>query len=337
MKILLFGIAELLILTLLTACTYSPTEHQELTVNTDIEARPLISDRQELSMYVRADSVTPTGLRLSMINDSELYFGHGAMFSIEQYLEGEWMQVPFIDDVIWIMPLFIISPKTTVDENLSWEHMHGRLQPGQYRVVRDFTQEDWDDPTPPWERDIPVVSIYTTFKVEQDWQAAYDRWQSEQDDLAAIAYARFDGLDLEISKYSPYGLSFTLTNNNPYYTYIIDIVFVGWEDSLPGLVEARSVEYFIFTGLSDGGSWPFGDEKRLQPGEYFSLEVDWQSQIGSLTPGMPRLSPNPYIFGLYVGLTLDASEEYIRENFSRIIPGHPNTSHRIYASFDISP
>jgi len=368
MKKFLLGVTGLLTLVMITACACIPAIYQEMvqihnlsdcesgtTTVTPVLEVPNSScensnadnnyDSEEprtywqgLHMYVAADSVTPVGLRLSMINESELNFGHGVMFSIEQYSEGEWEQVPFINDIAWIQPLLIVAPKTTVDENISWEHMHGVLQPGQYRIVRNFIEEDWDDPTPPWERDIPTAYLYTTFSVEQDWEDAHSRWQNEQDALTAIAYARFDGLDLEILEYSPRGLSFTLTNNNPDYSYIINSVFVGWEDNIPGVGGAGALEYFIFPGWSsDDSSWPFGDDKRLQPEEYFFLEVDWYNEIGNLAPSMARLSPNPYVFDVVIDVTLDVNEEYIKENFRRIIPGLPNADHRVKAYFDISP
>ena len=57
-----------------------------------------ISYWQGLYMYVAADSVTPAGLHLSIINDSDMDFGYGAPFRIEEYLDGGWWQVPFIND-----------------------------------------------------------------------------------------------------------------------------------------------------------------------------------------------------------------------------------------------
>jgi len=290
-------------------------------------------------MYVEAGSVTPVGLRLSMINDNtELTFGHGVMFSIEQYLGGSWEQVPFIGDYGWILPLLNVAPKTTVDENIFWEHMHGELPSGLYRIVRNFIEFDLFDPAPMWQRDIPEIYLYATFVVTEDWQTAHDLWQQEQDSLALVAFSRFEELDLEILEYSPRGLTFTLTNNNPYYSYIIDSVFVGWEDNVLDVGSAGSVEYSIFPNWrNDSNSWPFGEYKSLGQGESFSLEIDWYDQIGYLTPSMDRLNPNPYIFEIVVDVTLNVSEEYAIENFYHILPNIPSTSHRIRAFFDISP
>ena len=287
---------------------------------------------QDLYMYVAEGSVTPTGLRLSMINnDEELNFGHGVMFSIEEYINGSWEQVPFINDVAWILPLLNVAPLTTVDESISWERMHGQLSPGKYRIVRNFIENDWDNPIPMWERAVPEAYLYTTFTVVQNWQIVHSQWQHEQENIAAAAYARFDGLNLEILEYSTRGLTFRLTNNNPYYSYIINSIFVGWEDSAPGWGSAGALEYSVFN------DWESADTKCLQTGEYLLLEVDWYNQIGHLTPSMSREYPfNANIFDLVADVTLDVDEEYISENFRHIIPELPHIGYRIKAAFDIS-
>ncbi|MCL2674498.1 MAG: hypothetical protein FWE92_04120, partial [Defluviitaleaceae bacterium] len=328
MRKFLYVIAGLPVLFILAACINEQTGQVAAHVSPPVVETIVHSDKidvkdydddfygvrshwQGLHMYVNPGSVTPTGLRLSMINSSEkLNFGHGVMFRIEQYSDAGWSEVPVTGNIAWILPLLHVAPSTTVDEDISWEHMYGELPPGQYRVVRSFIEEELFNPIPAWQRDIPEAYIYAVFTVDEDWQAAHGRWQSEQDELAAIAYARFEGLDLEILEYSPRGLSFTLTNNNSEYSYIIVGAFVGWEDIFPDGGFAGSVEYFIYSRGFHGDSWPFGSGKRLQPGEYLSLAVDWYDEIGYLAPSMERYSPNPYTFELIVDVMLDVDEEY---------------------------
>ena len=326
---------------LLIACRHAPIntpgpgslQPSQSASQVELDAAGILSEWQGLSMYVPEGSVTPTGMRLSLINSSATEFGYGAEFRIEQYSQAGWEQMPFTGDFGWVSLLFIVAPNTTEDENISWEYMLGELQPGQYRIVRNFIKVDFSDPTPMWEQDIPDAYLYAAFTVTRNWQAAHSRWQSEQDDVAAVALARFEGLDLEILEYSSRGLSFTLTNNNPTYGYIIDSVFVGWEDAGAG-----SVEYSIFPGWTHGSdSWPFGEDMRLGPGEHLSLEVDWYNQMGRLSPAMLREPDRFYVFELFVDVTLDVDAQYIRENFRHTIPGLPNAQHRIKASFDISP
>ncbi|MCL2224615.1 MAG: hypothetical protein FWB96_06585 [Defluviitaleaceae bacterium] len=325
---------------------YSPIE-QELSAQYEVaESEPCepvdfpVESWRGLNMYAAAGGVTPTGLRLSMANESDTrHFGHGAPFTIEQYLGGDWERVPFIsENVAWFSLLFIIFPDAVADEDITWAHMHGELEPGQYRVVRRFTEENWGGRGQIM-GDNPAAYLYAAFTVEENWQDAYGAWQREQDELAAVAFGRFAGLDLEIAEHSARGLSFSLTNNNADYGYIINSVFVGWEMEFPDGGNAGGVEYSIFSEWVIGGNlaWPFGNDKRLQPGEYFSLDVNWYTEIGELHSGMmPLDSPHPYIFDLVLDVTLDVDEDYIAENFRRRMPNVPAASHRLRAEFDIS-
>jgi len=289
-----------------------------------------------LNLYVSSGSVTPTGLQLTMINtNDEQYFGHGVMFTIEEYRRGGWRPVRFTNDVAWILPLMIIAPGMTIDDNINWHHMHGTLPPGQYRIMRQFSTETSPGPTPPAPREMQY--LYATFTIDENWQTTHDRWQADQTAKADVAFARFAGLDLVIHEHSPSGLSFSLTNNDNYYSYIINSIFVGWEDRIDSIGVASAVEYAIFSswGWSDGDSWPFGDEKTLHPGEYFHLDVNWYDSIGSLRPSMHRLSDNPYVFQITIDIALDVDEEYISTNFRRRTPDVPGQHHRISANFDI--
>ncbi|MCL2286674.1 MAG: hypothetical protein FWC32_09985 [Firmicutes bacterium] len=291
---------------------------------------------QGMRLYVEKGSVTPTGLRLTMINDSDSEMGHGTPYSIQQYVNGEWQQVPFtVNEVIWIMPLFIIGPGYSTEENINWEHMHGQLPPGRYRVVRNFMRQIGQQST-------PGKYMYAIFTIEEDWADRHTAWQAQQDCLTAAAFARFQGLDLNITQHSPRGLSFTVTNNNPYYSYIINGIFMGWEDNFPGGGSAGALEYFIFSPFSTcftSPSWPYGNHVLLQPGDYLSLDVDWYYKIGYLTPREAfcefSASPYPHVFELVMDILLDVDEEYIYTHFRHSVPGLPGMGHRIKASFEI--
>jgi len=163
MKKILLSVTLLLSLTMLVGCANDTTMIEHIYFQGEH------TYWQGLHMYIPAESVTPTGSRLFIINNSsELYFGFGEPFNIEKYVNGSWEQVPFIDDVFWTMPLFIIEPMTTTrGGNLSWEHMHGQLQPGQYRIMRNFMEYDRYYSTPRRERGMPHANLYATFVITE--------------------------------------------------------------------------------------------------------------------------------------------------------------------------
>ncbi|MCL2213300.1 MAG: hypothetical protein FWB93_05680 [Oscillospiraceae bacterium] len=295
-----------------------------------------INSYQGMYMQVATHSVTTTGLRLTMVNtNSSIIFGHGFGYTIERYVNGIWERVPLINDHIVASLLLSVPPNRTIDEDINWEHIHGELPPGKYRIVRNFMIGLWNWETPEEER--LEVDLYATFIIGADWESSLSTWQAEQAELAAAAFARYDGLDLEVFAYSPQGLTFRLTNNNPNYSYIIESIFVGWEDNFPDGGHAGAVEYTIFSNWlhETFPAWPFGREVILRYGDYILHQVDWYAEIGNLTPRMHRHGQNPYIFDVVVAVRLDVSDQYIAENFRHTIPGLPNETHRIRGDFDL--
>ena len=331
-------ILSIFILTFLAACNNaSDYDIQEEAVfigaGTGIDAVPSWLD---FSMHVAPHSVTPTSLQLSMINNSQdLSFEHGTVFTIEKHNGGRWEQVPFIDEIFWTLPLFIVSPGITINEDISWEHMHGELDPGLYRIVRNFMQHTPGSSTPSSSQSY----IYATFEITQNWQSTHDTWQNEQQELIIAALSRFDGLDLEILSHSPYGLTFSLSNNNPLYSYQIESIFIGWHDNISGIGSSATIEYTVFDSWAIESSTAqklIDASKNFSPGDNFALTVNWEYAIGHLSASMDRSEYDLYIFELMVDASLVVSQDYANDNFGAITPGAPTTHHRITAQFDIS-
>ncbi|MCL2171922.1 MAG: hypothetical protein FWB71_07160, partial [Defluviitaleaceae bacterium] len=274
-------------------------------------------------MYVPPGSVTPRGMRLVMVNDCDSRdYTHGVDFRIDRYIGGAWEPAPFVNEAVWILPLLTVQRGFINEEDIGWRWIHGDLPPGRYRIAREFNFSD---------------EHFAEFEITEGWEAFYYIWQIEQAAIAAAAHARFAGLDLQILEYSYRGLTFSITNNNPIYTYIINGVFVGWSDIHPGGGSSGGVEYNIYPDWWDeSDSWPFGSEKSLAPGEGFALTMDWYDSRGAMTARQGRAPDRENIFRLVFDVALDVDDEYIAANFRRRIPGLPSTHHRIYAPFDIS-
>ena len=298
-----------------------------------------------LHLSVPEGSVTPSSLRLVMENNNpRLYFSYGVFLSIEEYFDdlGIWRQVPFINDVGWILPGFLVSPGFVVEENIAWDFMHGELPPGKYRVVRSFAEHDLATGRPG-----PQTNHYAAFIIREDWQETHDAWLDQQNLIVAAAFARFKGLDLEILDYSTRGISFNLINNNPQYSYIVSSIHIGWHDISLEEGFVGGIIYGIFSRFDEASrwttpTWAFGNEVRLQPGDGLSFTVDWNETLGDITNESNmnwwrKQSPLPNLFQLNVSISLDVDETYISEHLRRVIPGVPNTSFQISAGFGISP
>ncbi|MCL2353971.1 MAG: hypothetical protein FWC69_05005 [Defluviitaleaceae bacterium] len=295
--------------------------------------------RDGLYMQIDAGSITPTGVTLTTTNNSQAFFSHGAEFTIETYIDGKWQQAPFTQETFWILPLFFVMPDSINEEEIRWEHMHGALEVGKYRLVRSFSVDNLFDSFIDPVVESESFQLYAVFVIEENWQEAHILWRAEQEALVAVAYARFDGLDLEVLTHSSTGLTFELTNNNPSYSYIIHSIFMGWEDNFEDGGHSSALKYSIFRDWDDGTRQPFEAPLTLLAGESISLDVDWYYEIGYLRPNLPQRvifdSPNPSIFDLVVDVSLDVSDEYRRENFRQNTPGTPGLFHRISTHFQV--
>ncbi|MCL2187201.1 MAG: hypothetical protein FWC16_02905 [Defluviitaleaceae bacterium] len=318
MKILLSA-ALLFILSAITACGGSETEedvyepYNPPTVYTIIHAEApgepeFPTPPEGFHLYIPADSITPTGLYLQMINNSDEYFFRGTTFTIQQCINGLWKQVPFLGMVGWNRPLIHIPPRTTQSQQVNWTHMHGILPVGTYRFVREFScgnalrLEPWQE-------------YYIVFTIGDEWANFEEEWQQILIERANIIEARFAGLDVEIHSYNTFNMHFTLTNNNATYAYFIDSIFVTWFRETQNGTDSDTV-YRAFPN----GEW-------LGMGESFTAVLDW-SDTRIQRPEAERT------FRLEINVTVDA--DYTDESLRFQMPGpYHGMWHRITAEFDV--
>jgi len=311
-----------------TANDQPPIVETPIVYNTHPNEEPALhstSAFEDFHMYIPAGSVTPTSVRLSMINEGSQHISHGVMFQIEQYQNGSWNQPPLIiNDVFWILPLLNVPSNTTIDENINWEWKHGPLPPGTYRVVRHFNAGH--NP-----QNHHHGYLYALFQIKDDWKETHDQWQSEQNTHANIAFERFENLNITITNQNNYGLDFTLTNNNPHYAYYIHTIFIGFEDRNPDGAHSAGLVYSIFH------SWEAETPKHLAQNETLSMTINWYNEIGNIMETHRWQPTNPYQWQLVIDVQLDVDEAYINKHFRQNIPNVPNQNHRIYKDFEITP
>ena len=116
-----------------------------------------------LQISVAKDSVTPTGLQLVMSNASTYnYFSHGTPFFVERYRNGIWLPVPFeTREPSWSWILIGVPPSTATKEEVDWQHIHGELPTGRYRIVRNFILGNWDK----MHGNLPHRNLYVEFLI----------------------------------------------------------------------------------------------------------------------------------------------------------------------------
>lgn len=105
----------------------------------------LLSDQWGLT--VTAQDVTPTGLKLEFLWDGTKTTGElsfGSHYTLEQYKNGEWADVPFkggVGTVGFTDEAYCIEANKPVYQNKLLEYIYGKLGKGKYRLctpVMDF-------------------------------------------------------------------------------------------------------------------------------------------------------------------------------------------------------
>ncbi len=92
---------------------------------------------KEQTVQSDAESVT-----LTITNASDKDYTYGAMWTLEAESSGSWEEVKPIDDLMWIEIAYVISPGQTNEDELKIKDYYGTLAPGNYRIVKMFTDPE---------------------------------------------------------------------------------------------------------------------------------------------------------------------------------------------------
>ena len=118
-----------------------------------------------ITLQVMPSTVGPTRASFILYNPSEHEFIFGEGIGLQRLVNGAWQRVPYAsgEDTL-LVPLigYTLHPGETQVLTESWEHSHGALPPGNYRLVRSFTEWVQGD-----NRNIgeASVTLYTPFEV----------------------------------------------------------------------------------------------------------------------------------------------------------------------------
>ena len=99
----------------------------------------VVNSYDGVSMTISADSVTPTGVIADITNENEDTAVFGTKYRIDVYEDGDWYTIdylPSVISVVWNDVAYEVSGTFKLPVN--WEEYFGALEPGEYRLVKDF-------------------------------------------------------------------------------------------------------------------------------------------------------------------------------------------------------
>lgn len=88
-----------------------------------------------------AKDVTETGLILVITQAGGEPTGeleYGSEYHLEVLHDGVWEAVPYAREGVWTLVAYRVPMDGTVEEDISWEILYGRLFPGTYRIGKEF-------------------------------------------------------------------------------------------------------------------------------------------------------------------------------------------------------
>lgn len=101
-----------------------------------------VTDENILGIILTADNITPTGMTLkcsqlgNKISD-ELYTG--SRFVVEKWTQKDgWKEVNTTKEVAWTGEAWIVPLNDTVEWEVSWDWLYGKLPKGKYRIGKEF-------------------------------------------------------------------------------------------------------------------------------------------------------------------------------------------------------
>lgn len=67
---------------------------------------------------------------------------YGASYSIEEYKDQRWEQIPFKDGVAFIEIAYVLQPGIGKEEIINLDNLEKKITKGKYRIIKEFYIDD---------------------------------------------------------------------------------------------------------------------------------------------------------------------------------------------------
>ena len=130
MKKILTLIILFFTLFIVTGCTKENTEPKE-------EVTP-----SKISIELKEGTSTSSKATFIVTNTTKLDYNYGPEFALEKYSNDLWVALPLQDEISYTTEVFAVKAKSTIELTLDWSMEYGKLEPGNYRLVKTFMNEN---------------------------------------------------------------------------------------------------------------------------------------------------------------------------------------------------
>lgn len=99
-----------------------------------------VNNFDDVTMNVKEETVSPTGLTLTFENNSDKQGIYGDYFLLEKKIDESWYEVPTILSNYGFNDIGYDLPPSDVQElTVDWDWLYGKLDSGEYRIVKDIS------------------------------------------------------------------------------------------------------------------------------------------------------------------------------------------------------
>ena len=105
----------------------------------------------EWGIQLSTDKVTSSGLILICKQSGKTIQGDlqsGTYYVLEKYVDVKWVPVKLLPSdypLYWDMSAWIISSNSSVQWEINWENIYGKLSPGKYRIGKKIMELENSD------------------------------------------------------------------------------------------------------------------------------------------------------------------------------------------------
>lgn len=145
MKKKMLFISILLIVLITTSCTKQDnyedvTEQSTSEVSDDSSKYGEVNKLEGVTMTVKGETVSSTGLTVVFKNTSEMTCIYGEFYALEAKSGDGWVEVPITFEGNYGFPAigYQLDKNGSSEWSTHWEWLYGVLEPGDYRIIKDI-------------------------------------------------------------------------------------------------------------------------------------------------------------------------------------------------------
>lgn len=99
----------------------------------------------DVTLSINEDTLTDEKATLALQNNGEETYYYDGSFWIERKEKNEWNKLKATNETEDIKPLYDLKPSEVNTFELNWNDVYGKLQSGDYRIVKGITNKEDKD------------------------------------------------------------------------------------------------------------------------------------------------------------------------------------------------